>query len=117
MFDHNDPERPDAPEPCYQTQSNEQLRYIAKRLAEDVADQKTLSWRYCGNTHIVSDYTVTGAMLDDETFARKLIAKSFADESTSTMVESKFNQVAEDMIYDHILTSEELPDGYSWSGF
>lgn len=116
-YDRQLPDEPESTPMTYDSISNDNLWYIAEKLAEIVADQKTLTWRYCGNTHIVSDYTVIGAMIEDDTFARKLIEKSFADESTSGMVERKFNQVAMDEIYNHIVTSEEMPVGYDWSDF
>lgn len=116
-YDRQLPGEPESTPLTYDSISNDNLWYIAEKLAEVVADQKTLTWRYCGNTHIVSDYTVIGSMIEDDTFARRLVEKSFADESTSGIVERKFNQVAMDEIYNHIVTSEEMPVGYDWGDF
>jgi|GEM_PF-1213464 len=115
-YDRQLPDEPEATLLTYDSISNDNLWYIAERLAERVADGKSMEWRYCNNTHIVSRGTVIGSMCESEEM-RRLIAISMAGTDIGQLNQELFDKLAKDEIYNHIVTSEEMPVGYDWSDF
>jgi len=115
-YDRQLPGEPESTPLTYDSISNDNLWYIAEKLAEVVADGKSMEWRYCNNIYIVSEDTVINSMCESEEM-RRLIAISMGGVDIGRLNQELFDKLAKDEIYNHIVTSEEMPAGYDWEHF
>ena len=115
-YDRQLPDEPESTQLTYDSISNDNLWYIAEKLVEQVADGKSMEWRYCNNIHIVSEDTVISSMCESKEM-RRLVAISMGGTDIGRLNQELFDKLAKDEIYNHIVTSEEMPAGYDWEHF
>lgn len=116
-YDRQLPDEPESTPLTYDSISNDNLWYIAEKLAESVADGKSLSWGY-RRSFITFNHVQTSLAEDYDTMFEltRLTIESDANEAQKYLL-AKWDEKAKDMIYEAIGEEMAMPVGYDWSDF
>lgn len=116
-YDRQLPDEPESTPLTYNDISNDNLWYIAEKLAERVADGKNLSWGY-RRSFITSTHVQTALSEDYDTMFEltRLTIESDANEAQKYLL-AKWDEKAKDMIWEAIGEEMAMPVGYGWSDF
>jgi len=116
-YDRQLPDELESTPLTYNDASNDNLWYIAEKLAERVADGKNLSWGY-RRSFITFNHVQTALAEDYDTMYEltRLTIESDANEAQKYLL-AKWDEKAKDMIYEAIGEEMGMPVGYDWSDF
>ena len=116
-YDRQLPDEPESTPLHYRDVSNDNVWYVAERLAERLADVNSLSWGY-RRSFITCEKVQESLSEDCATMYEYIRLGIYADANDAQKyMLAQWDLKAKDMIYEMIGEEEALPVGYSWEDF